>query len=80
MFPCSSHWADLEIAFKNFFDSCNGNRKGRKVGHPKFKKRTSSQSARLTRRGFSMKENGGVYLAKIGIVNPISPVKNAVGT
>jgi putative transposase len=63
--------ADLEIAFKNFFDSCKGKRKGRKVGHPKFKKRTSSQSARLTRRGFSMKENGGVYLAKIGIVNPI---------
>jgi putative transposase len=63
--------ADLEIAFKNFFDSCKGNRKGRKVGYPKFKKRTSSQSARLTRRGFSMKENGGVYLAKIGIVNPV---------
>jgi putative transposase len=63
--------ADLETAFKNFFDSCKGKRKGRKVGYPKFKKRTSSQSARLTRRGFSLKENGGVYLAKIGIVNPI---------
>ncbi len=63
--------ADLETAFKNFFDFCKGKRKGRKVGYPKFKKRTSSQSARLTRRGFSLKENGGVYLAKIGIVNPI---------
>jgi putative transposase len=60
-----------ETAFKNFFEFCKGKRKGRKVGYPKFKKRTSSQSARLTRRGFSMKENGGVYLAKIGIVNPI---------
>jgi putative transposase len=69
--PLQQSVADLEIAFKNFFDSCKGKRKGRKVGHPKFKKRTSSQSARLTRRGFSMKENGGVYLAKIGIVNPI---------
>ncbi len=78
--PLQQSVADLEIAFKNFFDSCKGNRKGRKVGYPKFKKRTSSQSARLTRRGFSMKENGGVYLAKIGIVNPILPVKNAVGT
>jgi putative transposase len=69
--PLQQCVADLEIAFKNFFDSCKGKRKGRKVGHPKFKKRTSRQSARLTRRGFSMKENGGVYLAKIGIVNPI---------
>ncbi|MEG4530940.1 RNA-guided endonuclease TnpB family protein [Microcoleus sp. D2_18a_D3] len=69
--PLQQSVADLEIAFKNFFDSCKGKRKGRKVGHPKFKKRTSRQSARLTRRGFSMKENGGVYLAKIGIVNPI---------
>ena len=69
--PLQQSVADLEIAFKNFFDSCKGKRKGRKVGHPKFKKRTSSQSARLTRRGFSIKENGGVYLAKIGIFNPI---------
>ena len=69
--PLQQSVADLETAFKNFFDSCKGKRKGHKVGYPKFKKRSSSQSARLTRRGFSMKENGGVYLAKIGIVNPI---------
>src|ERR671933_524026 len=37
----------------------------------KTEERTCRQSARLTRRGFSMKENGGVYLAKIGSVNPI---------
>ncbi|WP_017662931.1 RNA-guided endonuclease InsQ/TnpB family protein [Baaleninema simplex] len=37
--------ADLETAFKNFFGSCKGKRKGRKVGYPKFKKRTNSQSA-----------------------------------
>jgi putative transposase len=63
--------ADLETAFKNFFDSFKGKIKGRKVGYPKFKKRTNSQSARLTRGGFSFKKNGGVYLAKIGIVQPI---------
>ncbi|NET59726.1 MAG: IS200/IS605 family element transposase accessory protein TnpB [Symploca sp. SIO2E6] len=62
--------ADLETAFKNFFDSCKGKRKGRKVSYPKFKKRTNSQSARLTRGGFSLKAEG-VYLAKIGIVSPI---------
>lgn len=62
--------ADLETAFKNFFESCKGKRKGRKAGYPRFKKRTNSQSARLTRGGFSI--NGdGIYLAKIGIVKPI---------
>lgn len=68
--PLQQSVADLEVAFKNFFDSCKGKRKGQKVGYPKFKKRTSSQSARLTRGGFSLKGDG-VYLAKIGIVKPI---------
>jgi putative transposase len=68
--PLQQSVADLETAFKNFFDSCKGKRKGRKVGYPKFKKRTNQQSARLTRGGFSIK-GSGVYLAKIGIVNPI---------
>ncbi|WP_293298338.1 transposase [Microcoleus sp. PH2017_11_PCY_U_A] len=68
--PLQQSVADLEAAFKNFFESCKGKRKGRKVGYPKFKKRTNSQSARLTRGGFSIKGDG-VYLAKIGVVNPI---------
>ncbi len=68
--PLQQSVADLEVAFKNFFDSCKGKRKGRKVGYPKFKKQTNSQSARLTRGGFSLKGDG-VYLAKIGIVKPI---------
>ena len=68
--PLQQSIADLETAFKNFFESCKGKRKGRKVGYPKFKKRTSNQSARLTRNGFSVKGEG-VYLAKIGIVDPI---------
>ncbi|MBD0394942.1 MAG: helix-turn-helix domain-containing protein, partial [Microcoleus sp. C1-bin4] len=55
--PLQQSVADLEIAFKNFFDSCKGKRKGRKVGYPKFKKRTSSQSARFRIGGFSIKGN-----------------------
>jgi putative transposase len=68
--PLQQSVADLEIAFKNFFNSCKGKRKGRKVGYPKFKKRTNSQSARFRIGGFSVKD-GGVYLAKIGVVKPI---------
>lgn len=68
--PLQQSVADLEIAFKNFFDSCKGKRKGRKVGYPKFKKRTNNQSARFRIGGFSIKGKG-VYLAKIGIVKPV---------
>jgi putative transposase len=68
--PLQQSVADLDIAFKNFFNSCKGKRKGRKVGYPKFKKRTNSQSARFRIGGFSIK-NSGIYLAKMGIVNPI---------
>jgi putative transposase len=69
--PLQQSVIDLETAFKNFFNSCKGKRKGQKVRYPRFKKRTSSQSARFTLRGFSRSKNGGVYLAKIGIVNPV---------
>ncbi|MEG4867221.1 MULTISPECIES: RNA-guided endonuclease InsQ/TnpB family protein [unclassified Microcoleus] len=68
--PLQQSVADLDVAFKNFFNSCKGKRKGRKVGYPKFKKRTNSQSARFRVGGFSLKGDG-VYLAKIGIVNPV---------
>jgi putative transposase len=68
--PLQQSVADLDIAFKNFFNSCKGKRKGRQIGYPKFKKRTSNQSARFRIGGFSFKGQG-VYLAKIGIVNPI---------
>ena len=68
--PLQQSVADLEVAFKNFIDSRKGRRKGSKIGYPKFKKRTSAQSARFRIGGFSIKGNG-VYLAKIGIVQPI---------
>ncbi|NEO44226.1 MAG: IS200/IS605 family element transposase accessory protein TnpB [Moorea sp. SIO4A3] len=68
--PLQQSVADLGVAFKNFFESHNGKRKGRKVRSPRFKKRSNNQSARLTRRGFSI-QGDGVYLAKIGVVKPI---------
>ncbi|WP_366514319.1 transposase, partial [Moorena sp. SIO3I6] len=68
--PLQQSVADLGTAYKNFFDSCNGRRKGRKVRPQRFKKRTNKQSARLTQRGFYI-QGDGVYLAKIGVVKPI---------
>jgi putative transposase len=63
--------ADLGVAYKNLFDSHQGNRKGRKVGHPKFKKRKSRQSFRLTRGSFKVRKTGKVFLAKIGEIKVI---------
>ncbi|WP_375468307.1 RNA-guided endonuclease InsQ/TnpB family protein [uncultured Nostoc sp.] len=68
--PLQQSVADLGIAYKNFFDSLKGKRKGKKVGTPRFKKKTNQQSARFRLGGFSIK-GCRVYLAKIGEVNPI---------
>lgn len=65
--PLQQSIADLGIAYKNFFA---GIKKGKKVGYPKFKKRSNQQSARFTRGGFSIKEEK-VYLAKIGLLKTI---------
>ncbi|MEE2060507.1 RNA-guided endonuclease InsQ/TnpB family protein [Rhodococcus artemisiae] len=69
--PLQQSLADLHRAYANFFDSRTGKRKGRKVGAPRFKKRSSRQSARFTRNaGFAVLEPGGgiglVRLPKIG--------------
>jgi putative transposase len=68
--PLQQSVRDLGTAYKNFFDSLKGKRKGKKVGSPKFKKKTNKQSARFRIGGFSLK-NDEVYLAKIGNVKPI---------
>lgn len=68
--PLQQSVADLGVAYKNFFDSLKGKRKGKKVGSPKFKKKTGRQSARFRIGGFSVKGEE-VYLARIGNVKPI---------
>jgi len=58
---------DARRAFRNFFNSVTGKRKGRQVGAPRFKRRkTNRQSFRLTRNGFRIRPNGRLEIAKIG--------------
>jgi putative transposase len=57
---------DARRAYRNWFDSLSGRRKGRRVGKPRFRRKSNRQCIRLTRNDFSVRENGGVYLAKIG--------------
>jgi putative transposase len=68
--PLQQSLRHLDTAYKNFFNSRNGKRKGKKIGMPKFKKKTNSQSAEFTKAAFPVKD-GEVYLAKIGNLKPI---------
>lgn len=68
--PLQQSVIDLGTAFKNYFDSLKGNRKGQKVRPPQFKKRKGKQSARFRKGGFSIK-SGKVYLAKIGLIEVV---------
>lgn len=60
---------DLHKAFRAFFASATGKRKGPKVRPPRFKSRKDSRQAiRFTRNGFALRPNGRLYVAKVGDV------------
>lgn len=82
--PLQQSIADLGVAYKNYFDSLKGKRKGIKVKVPKFKKKDNRQTARFRKGGFSIKKRssaggifppqdfaGKVYLAKIGNLSTV---------
>jgi putative transposase len=57
---------DARRAYRNWFDSLSGKRKGRKAGHPRFRSRKDHrQSIRFTRNGFTL-HGDKLYLAKVG--------------
>jgi putative transposase len=58
---------DARRAYRNWFDSVSGRRKGRKVGHPRPRRKHGRQSIRLTRNGFAF-HGRRLYLAKVGDV------------
>ncbi|TCN37371.1 putative transposase, partial [Rhodococcus sp. SMB37] len=58
---------DARRAYRNWFDSLSGKRKGRKIGAPRFRSRKDNrQTIRLTRNGFSLRSSGKLYVAKVG--------------
>ena len=56
---------DARRAYRNWFDSVSGRRKGRRVGHPVLRRKHQRQSIRLTRNGFSLRGQR-LYVAKVG--------------
>jgi putative transposase len=56
---------DARRAYQNWFESLSCRRKGRRVGHPRFRRKRGRQSIRLTRNGFAL-HSGRLYVAKLG--------------
>lgn len=67
----SQPFADLNRAFSNFFKSCKGQRKGRRVGYPSFRKRGIDDSFYVANDKFELRsrgKRGAVRLPVIGNV------------
>ncbi|PZO17801.1 MAG: transposase [Leptolyngbya foveolarum] len=64
--PLQQSLRDLDVAFRHFFQSATGKRKGAKVRMPRFKKRSNAQSARFTGTAFRVADK--LTLAKVGAV------------
>ena len=58
---------DARRAYKNWFDSLKGRRKGPKIRHPRPRRKHGRQSIRLTRNGFAL-HGERLYVAKVGDV------------
>jgi putative transposase len=56
---------DARRAYRNWFDSRSGSRKGRRVGRPRFRTKHGRQSIRLTRNGFAL-HGTRLSVAKVG--------------
>ena len=56
---------DARRAYKNWFDSLTGGRKGPKIRHPKPRRKHGRQSIRLTRNGYAL-HGERLYVAKVG--------------
>jgi putative transposase len=56
---------DARRAYRNWFASLSGTRKGRRVRHPRFRTKHGRQSIRLTRNGFVL-HRSRLYVAKVG--------------
>ncbi|MDJ0515629.1 MAG: RNA-guided endonuclease TnpB family protein [Trichodesmium sp. MO_231.B1] len=63
--PLQQSLKDLDQAYRNFFDSCSGKRKGIKVKPPKFKSRNSRQAARFVGVNYKISQDK-IYLPKVG--------------
>ncbi|WP_370354264.1 RNA-guided endonuclease InsQ/TnpB family protein [Catenulispora sp. EB89] len=63
---------DLNCAYRAYFASGRAERRGPAVGLPRFKsKRDARQAIRLTSNGFTIRNNGKLYVAKVGNIEVV---------
>jgi putative transposase len=67
----SQPFADLGCAFSNFFASCSGKRKGRKIGHPQFKKRGMHDSFYVANDQFSLRRRGRRGVVRLPVIGDV---------
>lgn len=72
----SQAFGDLRAAFSNFFASCKGERKGSRVGYPKFRRKGDNESFYVANDKFEFSEDGKqVRLPVIGWVKIHEPLR-----
>jgi len=68
--PLQQSLNDLDVAYKNFFESLSGKRKGPKLKSPKFQSRKSRQSARFMSNNFKVGQHK-IELTKVGKIKTV---------
>jgi putative transposase len=68
--PLQQSLNDLDVAYKNFFESLSGKRKGPKLKAPRFKSRKSRQSARFMGNNFKVGQHK-IELTKVGKIKVV---------
>ncbi|NEP78513.1 MAG: IS200/IS605 family element transposase accessory protein TnpB [Okeania sp. SIO3B3] len=72
--PLQQSLKDLDKAYKNFFNSCKGKRKGIKVKPPRFKSRKTKQTARFVGANYKVDQDK-IYLPKVGKIKIVGKRK-----
>lgn len=67
----SQAFADLGRAFSNFFASCRGTCKGKKIGYPQFKKRGARNSFYVSNDRFSFRRRGKRGIVRLPVIGDV---------
>lgn len=67
----SQPFADLGRAFSNFFKSCKGDRKGRKIRHPRFKKKGQHDSFYVANDKFEVRKCGKRGVVRLPVIGNV---------
>ena len=67
----SQPFADLGRAFSNFFKSCSGKRKGRKVGHPTFRKKGQHDAFYVANDKFEVRKCGKRAVVRLPVIGNV---------